>query len=696
MINKKKKKYYLIFSSLLLVLLIVSSTVLWSMTNITYIDDSDVPLASVKKYKAVFYLNMTNKSSKNVSYKSCKKLGAGYIQQRSSYENLSTKKITSLVLKTPDLSDYVDDAHEVRWQRIYSVANTYRVIGKVYAKQTTSDTESGMSLNTASTGITCTSVSAMKKGNYSAGTTVITQSYNSTGDNGGATYTISKTPSTTADDFLTVSLDNGLYANLQYGTGSLINVACAGIFPSTNISQRLNYVSSALSGKVSGIVFNEGTYYIDQKTILTSLNYHGNGTTLAVSPKYSTDYFGMITTDTLPAGNIVNLTNLNFYCKPSSQSKRFGKETTLLYLKNITSCTIDRCSFLAETDSASGGFSPVDLVWFQSSKADNITVKNCSFRNLTGAYYTNDPGKHLVGGCLWYSGMELSDSFQNFTVTACDFETTNSDEIIAIWHGSFSDIQINDCTFKNSGAVKSDNFISMYNGDFQKAGMSECTFTINTPISRVIKTNKLSKPSSFAYVQNQFIYTNAKTTASNSYEVFWFGTDNEGYNGLTNVTLNNNQITSTNDTIHIGALISCLNTTGKNIVAKENTSSVNLDWGILNTKFASNIHYDIQNNNITNAKRVNQIDTLSSSSILLTGNTLNTCSSYIANSCYMDYTFSGNTVKNQSGNILIYAANLSKSNSSITFVNTNNKYTVTPTQFSSNNKIAKTAVVVTK
>ena len=115
-------------------------------------------------------------------------------------------------------------------------------------------------------------IQALKSSDLKEGSFVKTLGYITKQDNGGADYFITSHPDYPVDDIFVIKTSGNKYAQMLFDQTSMINVACAGIFPSSNISDNLNKLISQSEGKVSGIQFNSGKYYLDKAVALRSLN----------------------------------------------------------------------------------------------------------------------------------------------------------------------------------------------------------------------------------------------------------------------------------------------------------------------------------------------------------------------------------------------------------------------------------------
>lgn len=112
-----------------IVVLLIIICIFCALDNNTKIEDEDIPLAGPAK--AYFYLNNTSISSKNASYIICKKIGTGKICTSSS-NKYSEDGLDNYIVEEPDVSKFVKDGQEIRWQRIYKSFSKYYVIGKIY------------------------------------------------------------------------------------------------------------------------------------------------------------------------------------------------------------------------------------------------------------------------------------------------------------------------------------------------------------------------------------------------------------------------------------------------------------------------------------------------------------------------------------------------------------------------------------
>ena len=87
---------------------------------------------------------------------------------------------------------------------------------------------------------------------------------------------------------------------MNYNAQTVLNVACAGIFPNTEISNTLNSLIASSVNKIEGIQFNDGTYILDSPVYLDSISYLGTQyTTLSVSKDFQTNDDKIITSPSI-------------------------------------------------------------------------------------------------------------------------------------------------------------------------------------------------------------------------------------------------------------------------------------------------------------------------------------------------------------------------------------------------------------
>ena len=357
------------------------------------------------------------------------------------------------------------------------------------------------------------STSELLSCNYPPGTTVKTLGYYSQNDEGAAEYIISSDNNLIADNFTVWNLNNGLKAVLKYPQNKILNVAVAGIFPNTPISNRLNILSEKAVGNVNYIQFNDGTYYIDEPIYLNSFCYKGtNHTTLAVSPDYKLNYHRVICIDNAHWNNStldVGLQNLNILFETSKDHKLVNRCVNLLSIIGASSFTMTNCHVEARHSKENGGFIIVNAMWFEQTPSNNIYISNSTIANLT--CISNDD-MHIPGGCIWFKGQSLKDTFPNITMSNCTFINSTTDETIGFWNGDFTNITLDNCIFHNI-SHKSNNILTFHLGTFSDVKLKYCKFISYIETKNQLKLYKLKSSSSVNISHCDFI--NAISSDSN-------------------------------------------------------------------------------------------------------------------------------------------------------------------------------------
>lgn len=436
--------------------------------NITTINDDITPLSG-GNVEAMFYIENPDTGSMTC-------IGDGLIN--STEEKLDSESISKTIITAPNYAAIIGNAQTINWHQLKNVNGKYQVIGTIVSNNNTHSA-------------TYNDISEMKNANLKSGSIVSTKGYYEQNDNGYATYIITNNPTYPIDNTFVIPLTNGLYAEMQFTSDSIINVASAGIDPNNCNSDALNtLIHNVFYNGAKGIKFNDGTYVIDKPILLESLDYYGDSnTTISVGNNFSTPDDKIIYT--LPNSNSnYNLVfdSINFLFETTNSHPLHDKETVFLALHNIDSCLINNCSIISRPSSENGDFMKVDNLWFRfSEKHKNITIKNSSILNLTGSAYKGNASDILVGGVIWITGKGNSSSISNVLLENVNMETTTTDEAFAMWNGHFSNIKIKNCSLHNYAHL-SHNLITLANGLFTDVVFDNMNAIVNAPTSYVFKT----------------------------------------------------------------------------------------------------------------------------------------------------------------------------------------------------------------
>ncbi|WP_036608541.1 hypothetical protein [Oribacterium sp. P6A1] len=465
---------------------------------------------------------------------------------------------------------------------------------------------------------TYSNIEELKSASVKSGNLVSTKGFTTTDDFGGAKYVISSKPLFSIDTNMSIALDNGLYANLLFEKSSILNVACFGIQPDTIISRPLNSVLKAINHKVSGIRFNSGSYYVDKSIYLASIDYYGTDqTSFYVTPDFSTDFFGIFTTD--PNEHEINLSfnNIRFYYTPGEESVRYGRQTCLVYLQNVRKCTVKNCCFYSDNLPESA-FTPSDLFWIKSDSLSSLTVTKSTFVNESGNHFSGTD--HFIGGCLWVSGISKTSPnvFNNINISKCSFYTSVTDEAIAFWNGKFANITINDSDFKYDGRIVNDNIIAFHYGAFPNSIIKNNTFTIEGKSTRLIKFLDLQGKSTFDVKNNTFTIDNNNIDKYKAYEIIQFIDDN-----VTDSTLHvsSNKVYGAENASY-ESFITLKNVSKKKVYIDKNTNDLELTTGFINVSKTSDTVINASNNSINNTKALYCPDKYSSIDYRFTENNI--------------------------------------------------------------------------
>ncbi|MBQ8490534.1 MAG: hypothetical protein IJ535_12205 [Pseudobutyrivibrio sp.] len=460
------------------------------------------------------------------------------------------------------------------------------------------------------------SLDELRYANVNTGVSVQTSGYYNYGDGGAATYLITDSAPSSPDDIFVIKLKNGKYANLLYDSNTILNVACAGIFPGAEISDKLNQLIELSSrNKIYGIQFNTGTYLIDKPIKLKTLNYYGQANAvLSVTETFSPSGDWVFSNIHSPSISLT-LNNINFEYNTSANHPLSSAESTLFQLTDVTSCTMKHCSFIARNRDAATTNIPVNLLWFKHCNVmDNINIYKCTFDNETGSGNNN---QNLRGGCLWFNGPSgtTSKKFSNINVIGSTFTHTTKDECIGLWNGNFNTINISDCIF-NINEHYNENVISLSKGEFHGLGINTCKFYINSMSNKVIKITQLTHTSDIRLASSYFkLYGWNSDPYTNTYAIIFLYENNT--QSKHNITLEGNEFYS-NNIVSYRALVCC-----KNV----NTSIVNIINNYIDANFLFGIEYLDNTTNIISNINGNNIKTLD---YIATTSNVNNCPFYVS------------------------------------------------------------------
>ena len=369
-----------------------------------------------------------------------------------------------------------------------------------------------------------------------SGKLVTTSGYSAVGDGGAATYLINSKPGdqTAAD----IDLGNGLYAHLQYG--STVNVAALGIFPGQECSEKVNAAVELFQGSSRKLKFNDGEYLFSKQLFLKSIKLEGAANTVfKITPDFNPGVYRLFLTD-IRRHDIkynISLSKITFLVEGSKNHNLSDKETTLLCLNDISSCQIKDCNFIARPSSNNGAYMRCQLVWFQQSNNENITISNCKFENLMGQARPGDSTDLLSGGCLWLSGNDLENRLKNVNIKNCSFTASNTDEAIGIWNYTCSGITISNCNIANSH-YPNNNLMSICKAVATNVKVKNCNFNFGAPTQAGIKIYWLKGNSDISFEGCSFNSTAARGSREMD-AVFYSNEASEGTDCNKNISVKN-------------------------------------------------------------------------------------------------------------------------------------------------------------
>lgn len=539
--------------------------------NISIIPDDVTPLSS-GNVEAMFYIENEETGSLTC-------IGDGLIKQPSNISN--SEPVNSVIITSPDYSNYISSNYQIEWRSIKYDNGHYNVIGCTSKRNEVNNDYTFATFNDINTDLL-----------YN-GCIVSTNGYSSVNDGGNATYLITNKPSYPIDDIFVIKLNSNLYAQMQFSSSSIINVACAGIMPNENISANLNKFIKTCVDKVAGIRFNSGIYYIDSSISLEQLDYYGSdNTVLSISPNYNTYSYGIITNST--NCSVLNIDNITFDYTTSNNHLLANKSSVLLALNDITESNISNCRFYANNQSANT--TSITLLWFRHCNfVNNVSITNTAFENNTGELLDNNT--LLRGGCLWFNGNLDSNAnhLSNIKIDNCSFKQTTSDEAIGFWHGLFNNITISNSSI-SSIDHKTNNLISFFDGKFNAINLHDNTFNTSSDARIVIKAENLWQQSDFDISKCTFLLNAINSEPYKSTQsVFLINNDQYG----STINFKNNTLSSSNNTMYL-ALLNCESNKSTIIVIRDNNISCPLLYGFVYISNSTNINAITTDNMIEN------------------------------------------------------------------------------------------------
>lgn len=513
--------------------------------------------------------------------------------------------------------------------------------------------------------IVVNNINELKESSFNSGTSVQTSGYYLPGDGGQATYVIADNASAPVDDIFVIQTKNNKYAQLVYNSSTMLNVACAGIFPEQKISDRLNLLLKNGTRKIKGIQFNSGVYYLNSGIDLYSMYFYGkDDTILSVSPDYSTMRYGIfVNADTNGKYNIDNITfEYNSYDKHILANK----ESVIMALASVKLCNISNCEFTATN--ASNNNTVIDLLWFRHSDIiDNITIVNSTFSNLTGQ--ASDTNKIVRGGCIWFDGPtdDHNKSFSGIKLYKCTITNTTSDEAIAFWNGNFNTIR-----FDLSSIIakrKTNNVISFYNCSYHDVAFTRMSFLSECIAQSIIVLESTTQQSDIRFVDCGFAldapnaspYTDTKQVVLIS---------NDPYNSSIKIT--DTEVVASDNTNYC-SLITCYNSQHNTITLQNNNITCPMLYGLYYNSNSNDITANLSKNTLQNSSFIAATTYCNLCTInAKENNVIDGYSLYIKDKTNLNYRAENNSFSSNDSTPLVTYSKTSASNSNVSVYANNN------------------------
>ena len=205
-------------------------------------------------------------------------------------------------------------------------------------------------------------------------------------------------------------------------------------------------IENALNSGAAKVEFGAGKTYLYKKAIVmtaSNVEIAGNGATLAWDSETPfEDWRELRIVGWEPETPVTNirLHHLNFLTPNMSDERRVSSVQLILF--NCSDVLVEDCGFLITEGrgnevNADGGRGATNI-WIYGD-CHNVTVRNCSLRNLSHASGSPvDGGSYLgAGGNIWVSGYAAADtpdsSITDISILNNRIEKSCHDESIAIW-----------------------------------------------------------------------------------------------------------------------------------------------------------------------------------------------------------------------------------------------------------------------
>jgi len=630
------------------------------------IDEGGVPLAVNNEQDAHYFIMIDEKTSHDYfgSLLKSKYIGDGSFLYRNG----------EYTYNPPSLTGTLYEGCTIEWSRVIFSSGNYRVIGKVIKGPELED-RFVVEQEEIEGNLVFDTKADMVNAELESGSEVEVLGYSTKGDGGAAKYRIIDTAASKADGLFIEALKNGKYAELIVPSDGLISVALYGIFPNSEISDRLNKLIEMSCNKVSGLRFESGDYIVDKPVVLKSLSYYGSdGTWFIVSPHFDT-YDDKIFLTSPNSRDSIELVNLGFLYETSANHPLANKETILVALQETESCRIDSCTFISRPAAQNPGFMRTDLLWFKhSAVTKDITIKNSVFENHTGEAYTGSVTDYIAGGCLWACGKydDFSGIISNIVVDNCVIYNSTSDEAVAVWKGNVSNVVIKNSTI-SCNYHNSDNLISFFNGSFNNCVIDRCRLESNSPCKYLVKHNTYINQSDFSLLNNE-IYLNAGGLSTNdALGVLNITGNGADESGRTRVEMSGNTIDAP-DGVSLKVVLRSKSTMGNSIAFNNNLIRGRFDYGLLLFEDTKNVTIAGSNNSIQTNTTMGSIKNSYDNSIEFRDNEIwNKVTITISESGNMDYYLLENTLRGDYSGYVFTANKLSESNAKSNIIVKDNK-----------------------
>ncbi len=600
----------------------------------------------------------------NVTPNLCEYIGSGRAYYHEDTYN-SPSTLLSLVSEAPYYE--APEGKEIEWGSIYEYNGEYIVVGKyINVYSTESDEPEPEPIDEPIVEeIVVSNISELKTMDLEVGSTVQTEGYNEAGDNGGATYIITDSPEYNADNVFVIPVKNKKYAQMVIGADDLLNVACAGIYPDTKISSKFNTLVYLVSGRVRGVQFNSGTYYLESAIYLKSMEMHGTGETLiSVSPDYSTKRYGIFTNSDSSASFTIE--GINFEYNSNEDFLLADYETAMFALTNIAYCHVNNCTFTATN--AADNNTGISLLWFRNcEQLENVTIENCKFYDLIG--YASDQDKMLRGGCIWFNGPGNNHGivFSNINVINCELVHVTSDESIAFWNGDFRDVTIKDVTIKSEH--KTNNVIALHNCSYHNVEFDHVDFNSHCK-ARTVFLLEYQEAASDISIHNCNFDINAENASPYTDVKNVIFVNNDPYASVTNFS--DNTVISTDGTTY-GNLITCYASASCEINVIHNTISNPTLYGVVYITNSSDVTAYLYDNTLSGASYICATDKCTNGTLSLIKNRISGGQSLLVKSTTsLNYSVKENDLTNLASSQLITYQSSARASSNITLDATNN------------------------